>query len=93
VPHNTVLLGCYDFVDPDYRGLMRAWLAQVPAEGALLFCHPGAEGAEGADTAVDPIARARPREAAYLGSDAFGADLQEAGVRLGPAWVRRSSGD
>lgn len=87
VPHNDVLLGAYDFRDTDYRGLMRRWLGAVPQHGALLFCHPGAGRQAG-----DPIAAAREREAAYLASEAFPADLAEAGVSLGPAWVGRSSG-
>lgn len=86
MPHNEVLLGAYDFRDADYRGLMRQWLRAAPSRGALLFCHPGA-----GRQASDVIAAAREREAAYLGSDAFVADLGEAGVSLGPAWVGRSS--
>ena len=81
VPRNAVLVGVYDFADPDYRALVRRWLRAVPAEGALLFCHPGA-----ADAPRDPIAAARVREAAYLASDAFAADLRDAGVALGRVW-------
>jgi predicted glycoside hydrolase/deacetylase ChbG (UPF0249 family) len=87
VPHNAVLLGAYDFRDTDYRSLMRRWLRAAPQHGALLFCHPGAGRPVG-----DPIAAAREREAAYLASEAFPADLAEAGVSLGPAWGGRSSG-
>lgn len=86
--HNTVLLGAYDFVASDYRALMRAWLAQVPAQGALLFCHPG----HGDAGLADAIGAAREREAAYLSSDAFAEDLAEADVTLSPSWVRSSSG-
>lgn len=86
VAHNHVLLGAYDFRDADYRGRMRQWLRAVSAQGALLFCHPGGGRAEG-----DAIAAAREREAAYLRSDEFLADLREAGVSLGPAWTRTSS--
>jgi len=81
--HNACLLGAYDFVTADYQGLMRHWLAQLPREGGLLFCHP----AEAAD-AGDAIGEARLRELAYLESDAFLADLGEAQVVLGAAWVR-----
>ena len=82
VPHNAALLGVYDFSPTaDYRELMRGWLGMVPPEGALLFCHPGA-----ADAAGDPIAEARPREAAYLAGDDFAADLRQAGVALGRVW-------
>ena len=83
--HNTVLLGAYDFAAADYRGLVQRWLAAAPREGGLLFCHPG----PGAD--ADPIGAARTREAGYLGSDAFTADLAAAGVTIGPAWAKRSS--
>ena len=80
IGHNAHLLGVYDFADSDYRALMQGWLAQVPSEGALLFCHPGDADASGV---ADAIAAARPREASYLASDAFAADLAEAGVALG----------
>jgi predicted glycoside hydrolase/deacetylase ChbG (UPF0249 family) len=88
--HNPALLGVYDFKSPDYRALMQGWLAQVPAEGGLLFCHPGDESAPGAAQATDPIAAARTRELAYLESAAFTQDLAEAGVVLGPVWRMRS---
>jgi predicted glycoside hydrolase/deacetylase ChbG (UPF0249 family) len=87
LPHNAVLLGAYDFRAHDYRAHMRRWLRAVPPEGALLFCHPGAADGD----AGDPIAAARAREAAYLGSDDFAADLLAAGVSLGPVWRRTSS--
>ena len=80
---NPALLGAYDFVEPDYRALMQRWLAALPAEGGLLFCHPG-DHAQG--DAPDAIADARGRESAYLGSSAFAADLAAAGVVLGRAW-------
>ncbi|MEO8154419.1 MAG: ChbG/HpnK family deacetylase [Rhizobacter sp.] len=81
--HNAALLGVYDFATTDYRGLMRQWLTRLPREGGLLFCHP----AEVAD-AGDAIGEARLRELAYLESDVFLADLAEAQVVLGAAWVR-----
>ena len=83
LPHNPALLGVYDFAEPDYRSLMQRWLAELPSGGALLFCHPGEPAA---DDAADPIAAARRREFAYLGSDAFAADLAAADVRLGRVW-------
>jgi len=83
LPHNRLLLGAYDFVEPDYGRLVRGWLARVPAGGALLFCHPGRPApGEG----PDPIADARQREFAYLASDDFSRDLAAAGVVLAPAW-------
>ncbi|MDE2371724.1 MAG: ChbG/HpnK family deacetylase [Burkholderiales bacterium] len=77
---NGTLHGVYDFVETDYRRLMRGWLAALPERGALLFCHPGRNGAGGA--AGDEIAAARTRELDYLGGAAFGDDLAEAGVLL-----------
>lgn len=75
---NPELVGVYDFAaTPGYRHRMQSWLAELPDEGALLFCHPG-EGDAG-----DAIGAARRRELAYLDSDAFAADLYAAGVRLG----------
>ena len=79
VARNSALLGVYDFVDPDYRRLMRAWLANLPAAGALIFCHPGQSSP---DCTGDAIAAAREREYAYLGSEDFAADLEAAGVTL-----------
>ena len=85
VPHNRLLLGAYDFAATDYRALMQAWLAQVPADGALLFCHPGQASAPG-QAAPDAIAPARVRELAYLAGDDFPADLATAEVVLGSVW-------
>lgn len=84
IARNHCLLGAYDFETADYRGLMRGWLTQVPAEGALLFCHPGTRSA---DAPADVIAAAREREAAYLGGEDFAHDLAAAGVRLTPVWA------
>lgn len=81
--HNSALLGVYDFADPHYRALMQRWLVTLPAEGGLLFCHPG-EKAPGDPR--DGIGAARERELAYLGSAAFGADLAAADVVLGRVW-------
>lgn len=83
IAHNPALLGAYDFVEPNYQALMRAWLAALPAEGGLLFCHPG-EHLEG--DPPDAIAAARERELAYLGSVAFDEDLAAAQVQLGRVW-------
>lgn len=86
--HNPVLLGARDFADLDYRSLMQGWLAALPRDGGLLFCHPGRA------TAGDPpdrIAAARARELAYLGSDAFTDDLVGARVTLGHVWQSGSA--
>ena len=89
LPHNAALLGVYDFSTADYRGLMRRWLAEVPADGALLFCHPG--DAKSGDGAADAIATARRREADYLGSEQFVQDLAAADVVLGRVWQAGST--
>ena len=89
IPHNRALLGAYDF-EGDYARLMRSWLAEAPGQGSLLFCHPCRSPAKGAD---DPIAAARRREAAYLGSEAFAADLGAAGFIVGDAWARGAAID
>ena len=81
--HNPVLLGAYDFQARDYRALMQRWLAELPAEGGLLFCHPGERAA---GDPPDAIAEARVRELRYLASDAFDQDLAAAGVTLGRVW-------
>ncbi|HEY8992116.1 MAG TPA: ChbG/HpnK family deacetylase [Luteolibacter sp.] len=66
-----------------YRGefafgeTFRRWLAVCP-DDTLVMCHPGLP----ADDPRDPIARCRPGEFDYLMSDAFVADLLEAGVVL-----------
>ena len=83
LPHNRLLLGAYDF-QADYRPLMQAWLAQVPASGALLFCHPGQPSP---GDAPDAIAAARQRELAYLAGADFALDLASAGVMLAPVWA------
>ena len=85
IRHNASLLGVYDFETVDYRALMQGWLAVLPAEGGLLFCHPGAADAD-TDPRADPIAPARLREHAYLASTAFTDDLAAANVQLGPVW-------
>ncbi|MBC7480954.1 MAG: ChbG/HpnK family deacetylase [Rhizobacter sp.] len=89
--HNPALLGAYDFIDTDYRALMQGWLAALPPDGGLLFCHPADAPAAGdapdeLDAVPDAIAPARQREMAYLASAAFAQDLDAAGVRLGRVW-------
>ena len=83
IAHNPALLGAYDFVDPDYRALMQHWLAELPAEGGLVFCHPGTHLA---GDPPDAIGAARERELAYLAGAGFSADLAAAGVELGRVW-------
>lgn len=83
IAHNATLTGVYDFKRTDYRALMQGWLAEVPDGGALLFCHPGSSNG---GAPADPIAAARAREAAYLGSPEFEADLRAADITLAPVW-------
>jgi chitin disaccharide deacetylase len=84
--HNPALLGVGDRSAPDYRAQVRAWLAAVPPEGALLRCHPGEAGPD----AANGRAAARARELDYLTGPAFMQDLAEAGVVLGPVWRLRT---
>ena len=79
LPHNTALAGAYDFGPGDFGTRMRAWLLALPHDGGWIFCHPGRP-----EALNDPIAAARRREAAYLGSDAFPRDLASAGFVLAP---------
>jgi predicted glycoside hydrolase/deacetylase ChbG (UPF0249 family) len=81
--HNPALLGAYDFKALDYGALMRRWLAQLPPEGGLLFCHPGTRDPDDPPDAIGP---ARSRELAYLASKDFIEDLKEAGVVIGRVW-------
>ena len=83
--HNPALLGSYDFVQQDYRSLVQQWLAELPPEGGLLFCHPGEHDAANGGI-HDAIAASRMRELAYLQSAEFDVDLAEADVRLGHVW-------
>jgi len=89
IAHNPALVGVYDFVPGRYRTWMQRWLAALPDDGALLFCHPGAPDDSGMP---DAIAAARGPEAEYLASDAFSEDLQAADVRLGRVWQRDTRG-
>ena len=83
LPHNTVLMGAYDFKSTNYRTLMQAWLAVLPSPGGLLFCHPGHAGTR---FAADLIGLARQREFSYLASEDFTQDLASANVTLVRTW-------
>ena len=82
---NPALLGAYDFQDPDYRGRMQGWMAELPTEGGLVFCHPGEAIAGDPPDAID---QARARELSYLESDAFTVDRTAANVTLGRVWQK-----
>ena len=76
---NSALAGAYGFEAQGYGERMRDRLAELPARGGWLFCHPGDADPELHD---DPIAAARIQEAVYLASPAFADDLRAAGVEL-----------
>jgi predicted glycoside hydrolase/deacetylase ChbG (UPF0249 family) len=83
LPHNSCLLGTYDFTGTDYRSRMQAWLGALPTAGGLIYCHPGRE--QNGD-GKDPVAAARVHERAYLSSAAFQQDLADANVTLVRDW-------
>lgn len=75
---SQTLLGVYDFsgTQSAYGDLMDGWLRVAP-QGAIIMCHPGQTL-----VAADQIGAARVREFGYLGSGAFAAALEKAGVQL-----------
>jgi len=75
---SAALLGIYDFSGDEsrYGALMDGWLRAAP-QRSIIMCHPAQ-----ALAAQDAIGAARAREFGYLGSAAFAAALQRAGVRL-----------
>ena len=79
-PQNAHLLGVYDFGGDAlrYQQLAARWLrAARPRD--LWMCHPATALVPG-----DPIAPARLADYEVLAGDAFGALLQQAGVRVAP---------
>lgn len=64
----------------DFAHLMRVWL-QCARDGELLMCHPGAQPSA-VEARDDEIATTRPRELAWLASDACGRVLDEQKIRL-----------
>lgn len=81
IPANRRFAGVRTFKETaPYRDLFRRFVADAP-EGLLVMCHPGRADADLA--AVDWVTRQRDDEYAYLKSEAFVADLAEAGVILG----------
>jgi predicted glycoside hydrolase/deacetylase ChbG (UPF0249 family) len=80
-PFVSPLLGVYGFdgTSDDYAQRMQAWLAQASQleTTALVMCHPALHGEAG-----DAIGHARANEFAYLASDAFAADLNQAQIQL-----------
>lgn len=89
IPHNPVLLGAYDFRAGDFRLLMQRWLAALPAQGGLLYCHPAF--ARDGDLQV-AFGAARRSELLYLASDDFLLDLAQANIALGRVWLSSASG-
>lgn len=77
ISHNVDFAGIYDFSPvPGFAERMSRWLADV-RDGGLIVSHPAQAGLPGSD----PIARARERELAYLGSDSFASALRSSHVR------------
>jgi predicted glycoside hydrolase/deacetylase ChbG (UPF0249 family) len=74
----VALLGIYDFSGDErlYAALMEYWLCAA-STGSIIMCHPAR-----ALVAQDGIGAARVREFSYLGSAAFAAALQGAGVQV-----------
>ena len=74
----AALLGIYDFAGDEarYGALMAGWLRDAPPR-CIIMCHPAR-----ALVAQDGIGAARVREFSYLGSAAFAAALQGAGVQV-----------
>jgi predicted glycoside hydrolase/deacetylase ChbG (UPF0249 family) len=79
LPTSQGLLGSYAFNADEaaYLALWRSWLKLVPAQGALLMCHPASQMVPG-----DAIAAARLVELGALRSPALGELLAQAGVRV-----------
>ena len=75
---NRGFFGVYDFTQPHrpFMQMMNVWLGNA-ASGALVMTHPSREALAG-----DPIGQARVNEYTALGSDAFGALLEQKGVKL-----------
>jgi len=74
------LCGIYDWRQPDkFAPALRAAVETLPEQGVFM-CHPG--HVDETLRARDPMQAAREVEFAVLGSEAFGADLDSAGVRV-----------
>lgn len=73
---NKQLFGICDAARGAQRSEVQAWLAALPADGALMLCHPGEADA------ADPVGAARAQELAYFAGADFIADLAAAGVTL-----------
>jgi predicted glycoside hydrolase/deacetylase ChbG (UPF0249 family) len=77
---NPAFSGTYVFnASADFAKLFPTFLQGLP-DGGLVMCHPGTVDPELAR--LDPVTTLREREYAYLGSDAFLADLDRAAVAL-----------
>ncbi len=80
IPGNTGYRGVRGFDEPAFAALFPRYLAGL-GDGTLIMCHPGLVDAE--LTAVEDVTVQREDEYRYLASDACGADLAAAGVRIG----------
>ena len=83
LPSATALSGIYNFEGSAdaYAAHMARWLASSAA-GTVLMCHPGDAGASGTGEPDDPIALAREREAQFLASERFAAQLAQHRIQL-----------
>ncbi|TXK31090.1 ChbG/HpnK family deacetylase [Ottowia sp. GY511] len=83
LPTATALSGIYNFEGSTdaYAAHMARWLAGSAA-GTVLMCHPGDAQASGTAEPDDPIALARKREAQFLASERFAAQLAQHRIQL-----------
>lgn len=84
IQQNMLFAGVYSFDETkDYAKYMQSWMARAPADSSILvMCHPSQHLSNTADP-IDPIAKARSKEYAYLSSDQFLQDCQRFAIRLG----------
>jgi len=81
IPSNRRFSGVRSFEETvPFRDLFRRFIQGGP-RGLAVMCHPGHP--DDALRALDPVVEPRTGEYDYLMSDAFNADLAEAGLRLG----------
>lgn len=77
IPCNTGFAGIYDFSDvEEFPQMMQYWLSAV-SDGALVMCHPGLSSDE-----YDVLSDSRPKEFAYLQSDAFILECEKNDITL-----------
>ncbi|MEP3233587.1 MAG: ChbG/HpnK family deacetylase [Hyphomicrobiales bacterium] len=85
IAHNDVFLGVNDFdTSEDFGLLMQGWLkhAATASSCPLIMCHPAFAPYSDEVAIHDPIQNRRIDEWTYLASDAFAADMLDAGLKL-----------